>query len=70
MMPSNRKQMNVRLDDETEERIGRLLPVVSASVGLKLSQSDLVRLALIELERRHADALPPIPEAAKRRGKK
>jgi hypothetical protein len=46
--------LNVRADDETEERIARLLPVVSAALGLKVTMSDLFRLGMIELERKYA----------------
>lgn len=63
-MPSNRKQLNVRLDGETDERIARLLVSVSAAYGIAVSQSDLVRLGMIELERK----FPPAPEQKK--GKK
>jgi len=52
-MPSDRKQLNIRLDAETEERMERLLLAVSASLGLKVSQSDLFRLGMIELEKKY-----------------
>jgi len=51
-MPSDRKQINVRLDQETEKRVERLLPAVTAALGIKVSQSDLFRLGMIELERK------------------
>jgi hypothetical protein len=60
-MPSSRKQLNVRMDDVTQARVDRLLPIVSAAVGLDLSMSDLFRLAMIELERRYATAPPVTP---------
>lgn len=63
-VPSDRKQINVRLDDETEERVARLLVSVSKSIGLKMSQSDLFRLGMIELEKRFP------PEAEVKRTKK
>ena len=53
VMPSDRKQLNIRLDAETEERMERLLLAVSASLGLKVSQSDLFRLGMIELEKKY-----------------
>lgn len=58
-MPSDRKQLNVRMDDETEERVARLLPAVSEAIGLKVSQSDLFRLGMIELERKFLRASGP-----------
>ena len=51
-MPSKRRQFNVRADDETEERIERLLPLVKQSLGLEVSVSDLFRLGMLELEKR------------------
>lgn len=51
-MPSNRKQINVRLDPETELRLASLIPRVSAALGLNVSQSDLFRLGLIELDKK------------------
>jgi hypothetical protein len=53
-MPSQRKQFNVRADDETEARVQRLLPLVKAAVGLEIGISDLFRLGMIELEKKYA----------------
>lgn len=64
-MPSDRKQLNIRLDAETEDRVERLLLAVSASLGLKVSQSDLFRLGMIELEKKF-----PTEPAAKKGAKK
>lgn len=74
-MPSDRKQINVRVDEETEGLIRELLPVVSAAVGLSLSQSDLFRLGLVELRRKYAAGQnppdPPVEKPARKpRGKK
>src|SRR5262249_15903930 len=52
-MPSQRKQFNVRADDETEARVQRLLPLVKQALGIDVSISDLFRLGMIELERKH-----------------
>jgi hypothetical protein len=52
-MPSDRKQINIRLDPETEARLPRVRAAVSAAIGLNLSNSDLIRLALIELEKKY-----------------
>jgi hypothetical protein len=66
-MPSNRKQLNVRADEETEKRVERLLPLVSKALGLQVSRSDLFRLGMIELERKFGSeaAAPPEPAAGK-----
>jgi hypothetical protein len=52
-VPSKRKQINVRVDPETEQRIQRLLPIIKETTGLEITVSDLVRLGMIELERKH-----------------
>lgn len=55
-MPSQNKQINVRIDDETRAMVSRVKDAVSASLGLKVSVSDLFRLGLQELERKHSPA--------------
>lgn len=57
-MPSKKRQLNIRLDDDDEDRLARLVPLVSAALGLKLSQSDIVRLAFIALEEKHTPKEP------------
>jgi hypothetical protein len=52
-VPSARKQLNVRTDAETEELMLRLIPVVSAAIGLKVNQSDLFRLGLAALKKQY-----------------
>ena len=52
-MPSKRKQINVRSDVETEQRVRRLLPLVKQAIGLEVTVSDLFRLGMIELERKY-----------------
>lgn len=54
-MPSERKQLNVRLDDEMSQLFVELLPLAKESTGLNVSQSDLVRLALMALKREYAE---------------
>ena len=72
-MPSARRQLNVRLEPETEELLEKLLPVVSARLGLKVSQSDLVRLGLLELQAKYlgpaqsADRSAASPPSRKKR---
>jgi predicted transcriptional regulator len=57
-MPSKRKQINIRLDDESKSRLARLVESMrrdATRLGVsKLSQSDVIRAALIELEARYA----------------
>lgn len=70
-MPSARKQLNVRLDEEMERLFAELLPKASAATGLKVSQSDVIRLALQSLAREYAaqgddsDAAKPGPKPRK-----
>ncbi len=65
-MPSNRKQLNVRADEETANRVERLLLLVSKALGLQVSRSDLFRLGMIELERKFGgeEADPSVPDPA------
>lgn len=46
LMPSKRRQMNIRLDDETEAEFNRLRRDLSKKIGLELSQSAVFRLAV------------------------
>ncbi len=48
-----RKQLNVRIDAEMESLFAELIPLASAATGLKVSQSDVVRLALQALAREY-----------------
>jgi hypothetical protein len=66
-MPSDRKQFNIRLDPETVARVSRLLVRVSADFGIEVSQSDLFRLGMIELEKKYPNDPEPLP---KKGGKK
>jgi len=68
-MPSARKQFNARLDPETEARIARLIPVISAAIGLPVSQADLLRLGMMELERVYGVVPPDANPQAKPRGR-
>lgn len=69
-MPSARKQFNARLDPETEARIARLIPVISAAIGLPVSQADLLRLGMMELERVYGVAPTSQPAQGKGRPRK
>lgn len=57
-MPSSRKQLNIRLDPETEARAERLLPMARARLGIAVSHSALYRLALIALEKEYTTSGP------------
>jgi hypothetical protein len=50
-MPSARKQFNCRPDEETWDRIPRLKELARRLLDLKLSDGELLRLALLALER-------------------
>lgn len=64
-MPSQRKQLNVRVDDATDDLIERLRPAVSAAIGLEVSLADLVRLGMLELAKKYPPHPPePRPEGA------
>ena len=67
-MPSKRRQINVRADEETVERFDRVRVAVTAALGLPVSQAGVIRLALIELERKYPPASPPAPKRKAARG--
>lgn len=64
-VPSDRKQLNVRMDAKTEALVAELLPVAETVTGLAVSQSDLFRLALQALRREYV-ALGAIKEGKKK----
>jgi hypothetical protein len=53
------KQLNVRLEDEYWDLLERLTPVISADVGVKMNNADVVRLGLKCLEKRYLDSSEP-----------
>jgi hypothetical protein len=55
-VPSDRKQLNIRMDPETEALVAELLPLAKAVTGLNVSQSDLFRLAIQALRREYVVA--------------
>ncbi|MDY3558136.1 hypothetical protein R5W23_000857 [Gemmata sp. JC673] len=63
-MPSDRQQLNVRLDPVASELWGRLFPAVKEALRLDLSQSQVVALALQALAKEHGLPLQaPVEEA-------
>jgi hypothetical protein len=69
-MRVSRRQVNVRIDDETSDRLERVQAAGSASLGLRLSISDVFRLGLVELERKYPSTPTSPTGAAKGRRKK
>ncbi len=66
-MASDRRQINVRLDPDTERTLAELKPVVSKSIGLEVSQADLFRLGILELRKKF---MPDAGEPATAKPKK
>jgi len=65
-MPSQRRQLNVRLSEEGEARLKGLVERMRDALGINVSQSDVIQAALVELEKRY----PPVePDTIKRRRK-
>jgi hypothetical protein len=64
-MPSQRRQLNIRLSQESEDRLKGLVERMRATLGITVSQSDVVQAGLIELEKRY----PPEPKR-KQKGSK
>jgi hypothetical protein len=64
-MPSQRKQLNMRISEEAEARLGRLVARMSAFLGNQYSQSDVVATALawLEMNLPAAEAARYIPPA-------
>lgn len=62
-MPSDRKQLNVRVDPDVEDLVEQLIPAVTAALGVKVSQSDLFRLGMKELAAKY---LPPAGDRKRR----
>jgi hypothetical protein len=54
-MAQERKQFNMRLDDETAARIERLRVAEVQRLGMPVNNADLFRLALAALEREHGE---------------
>lgn len=65
-MATERKQINVRVDVATEELIERLKPAVSAAIGIDVTVTDLVRLGMLELAKRHLPAEVEKPKGGKK----
>lgn len=66
-MPSNRKQLNIRLSDETEARLEGLMVSMHAALGIEVSKADVVQAALVELEKRYPPSTET-PKKGKRKG--
>jgi hypothetical protein len=59
-MPSKRRQLNVRLSEEGEELLTRLVERMRAELGIAVSQSAVVQAGLNELRRKYlADSPKP-----------
>jgi Arc/MetJ-type ribon-helix-helix transcriptional regulator len=65
-MPSRRRQLNVRLSEEGEDRLRGLVERMRAALGITVSQSDVVQAALVELEKRY----PPAEVETPKKGRK
>ncbi len=65
-MPSQRPQINVRVSEDTVQRFVALVDRMRAATGIdNLSQADVIRLAILELEKKYppTSAAPPAPAA-------
>jgi hypothetical protein len=65
-VPSDRRQLNVRLDDESAARFDRLAAATAAAVGVELSQAQVIALALRALEEKYPPPVSPPPAPATR----
>ena len=71
-MPSDRRQLNVRLDPQTSDLWDEVTPRVQEAVGVELSQAQLIGLAIRALAEKYpaSSGEPAAPEGVKRAGKK
>lgn len=58
-MPSKKKQINIRADDDTLRLLAAVIAAVSAETGLNLSQTDAIRMAIHELAKRYKVKVKP-----------
>jgi predicted DNA-binding protein len=71
-MPSNRRQLNIRLSPETEKLLAGLVERMRAVLGIPVSQADVIQAGLHELAKKYlADdaAEAPAPKKQPRKGK-
>lgn len=54
-----RKQINVRVDEEIERQISRLMVLLSAELGVTITITDVVRLGVLELAKKHPEEERP-----------
>jgi hypothetical protein len=67
-MPSQRRQINIRLSEESEVRLKGLVERMRAVLGIDVSQADVIQAGLVELEKRYPpDAGPAEAASAKKR---
>lgn len=66
-MPSDRKQINVRVDAETEALLPALCEAIGLATGLKVTNSDLFRMGMHELKRRYLPDEGPAKAAPARK---
>jgi hypothetical protein len=52
-MPSQRRQFNLRLSEESEVRLKGLVERMRAVLGIEVSQADVIQAGLVELEKRY-----------------
>ncbi len=73
-MPSDRKQINVRVDEEIELLLPALCRAVGEALGLTITNTDLFRMGVNELRRKYLpNWVPPSAgeqTAPKKKGKK
>ncbi len=69
-MPSMRPQLNVRVSENDQVRLFRLIERMSAELGMPVSQSDVVLAGLTLLERKYPSAEKPAEKPAEKKSRK
>jgi hypothetical protein len=55
-MPSNKRQINVRVSDAAVARLAAVTESMARALGFSVSQADAIEAALIELEKKYPAA--------------
>lgn len=66
-MASDRKQINVRMDDETAGWLAELAESMRVALGINVTRTDVFKAALAELRKKYP---PPAKPAPRGRGRK
>lgn len=61
-MATDRKQLNVRMDDETRDLLPKLAAAIGEQLGLVVTNTDLFRMGMQELRKKYLTPAADPPE--------